>query len=515
MEVHAMTNAGGWIQRLSEEGIGIAVDVLEQALLSDTWRGVTVNELTKHILTRKETFLDRRRPAQVQVDKEDMMRALLCSFKRALDRKQISRRVLHALLRTAFGNYANEMQDRESKDAVVEFARRHDGQRPPGFITVSPSRACNLRCTGCYASAGPGAEGLHWEELSRIVTDAKRQWGVRFFVISGGEPFAYRSQGKSLLDLIKAHHDCFFMAYTNGTLIDARAAERLAETGNLTPAISVEGFEERTDERRGAGVFQRVLTAMGHLRRVGVPFGISLTATRDNAEEILSDQFIDFFFDEQQAVYGWLFQYMPIGRAYTLDLLITPEQRLWMWRRTWQLVRERHIMLADFWNCGTVSEGCIAAGAPGGYLYIDWNGKVMPCVFVPYAAANIHDIYRRGGTLDDIYELPYFRAIRRWQFDYGLGKERAEEHGNWLLPCSFRDHYGMGRELIDTFHPEPEDATAAQALQDHDYSDGLIRYDKALEELFEPVWEEEYLHESSVPATVHEDPRGCPAAHQL
>jgi MoaA/NifB/PqqE/SkfB family radical SAM enzyme len=508
-----MIKAGGWIQQLSEEGMGIALSALEQALLTDALRGVVIDEVAKHILTRKETFVDRRRPAQVQIDKETMMRALVYSFKRALDRKQISRGVLHTLLRVGFANYVNEMQDRQSKDASEQFALRHNGQRPPGLLTISPTRTCNLRCTGCYASAGPAGERLSWDVLDRIVTEAKGQWGLRFFVISGGEPFAYRSEGKSLLDLINAHHDCFFMAYTNGTLIDARLAERLAEAGNLTPAISVEGFEQRTDARRGAGVFQRVLAAMGHLRRAGVPFGVSLTATRDNAEEILSDRFIDFFFDEQQAVYGWLFQYMPIGRAYTLDLLITPEQRLRMWRRTWQLIRERHIMLADFWNCGTVSEGCIAAGAPGGYLYIDWNGKVMPCVFVPYAAANIEEIYRRGGTLDDVYEMPYFRAIRRWQFDYGLGKQRPEEHGNWLLPCSLRDHYGMGRGLIDTYHPEAEDASAAEALRDDDYAQGLIRYDKALRELFEPVWQEEYLERASLPASDHPDLTATAAAH--
>jgi len=224
-----------------------------------------------------------------------------------------------------------------------------------------------------------------------------------------------------------------------------------------------------------------------------VPFGISLTATRYNAEEILSDEFIDFFFEEQQAVYGWLFQYMPIGRSYTLDLLVTPEQRLWMWRRMWRIVRERRIMLADFWNSGTVSSGCIAAGRSGGYLYIDWNGKVMPCVFVPYSAANIHEIYGNGGTLDDIYALPYFRAIRQWQWNYGYGKERPEEHGNWLLPCSLRDHFGMGRRLIDVYRPEPEDAAAAAALQDGQYYEGMMAYNEELHRVLDPVWEEEYL----------------------
>jgi MoaA/NifB/PqqE/SkfB family radical SAM enzyme len=385
-------------------------------------------------------------------------------------------------------------QDEASRAAYQHFIEKHPGQRPPTTLVISPTQACNLRCVGCYASAGTGAQQLEWGVFDRIITEAKTLWGIRFITISGGEPLAYRSQGKDLVDMVARHNDCFFQMYTNSTLIDERMAERLAETGNVIPAISVEGFEARTDARRGQGVFQRILTAMANLRQAGVPFGISLTGTRHNAEEILSDEFIDFFFNEQQAVFGWLFQYMPIGRSYTLELLVTPEQRLWMWERTWQIVRERDIMLADFWNCGTTSDGCIAAARESGYMYIDWNGKVMPCVFVPYSPANILDIYRNGGTLDDIYDVPYFRAIRAWQWEYGLGKKRPEEHGNWLVPCSLRDHYGVGRELIDKYQPEPEDEAAADALIDGGYYEGMMAYDEDLYKLFDPVWQQKYLN---------------------
>jgi MoaA/NifB/PqqE/SkfB family radical SAM enzyme len=497
-----MTSLRNWPRHLASGSAVLTLNLLEQALISDAWRGIVINEITRHILTRKDTFLDPRRPCQVQQDKQDMMRALLSSFQRALERRQISRGVLHSLLRCALANYLDETQDEASKNAAACFAAKHGGQKPPGLMVISPTRTCNLRCTGCYASAGPSGERMDWDVFNRIVTEAKKLWGMRFFVISGGEPFTYRSHGKGLLDMVSEHPDCFFMCYTNGTLINQPLAGRIAQAGNLTPAISVEGFERLTEKRRGPGVFKKVLDAMDHLRHAGVPFGVSLTATRENAEEILSDAFIDFFFEERQAVYGWLFQYMPIGKAYTLDLLVTPQQRLRMWRRTWHLIRKRKIMLADFWNCGTTSEGCIAACAPVGYFYIDWNGKIMPCVFVPYSAGNIHDIYRRGGTLDDVYELPYFQAIRRWQWSYGLGKERPEEHGNWLLPCSIRDHHAVGRELIDTYHPEPEDASAAAALQDEKYYEGMVRYDRELQELFDPIWTEEYLRKSSTTAPV-------------
>ncbi len=76
-------------------------------------------------------------------------------------------------------------------------------------------------------------------------------------------------------------------------------------------------------------------------------------------------------------------------------------------------------------------------------------------------------------------DRPYLRAIRRWQWEYGLGKEQPAEHGNWLLPCSLRDHYDMGRELIERYHPDPEDEFAAEALHDRSYCEWMLAYDRS------------------------------------
>jgi MoaA/NifB/PqqE/SkfB family radical SAM enzyme len=86
--------------------------------------------------------------------------------------------------------------------------------------------------------------------LDRIMTEAKQQWGVSLFVFSGGEPLAYRSQGKDLLDIVEKHQDCLFLMFTNGTLITGETTQRLAKLGNLTPSLSVEGLSEVTDQRR-------------------------------------------------------------------------------------------------------------------------------------------------------------------------------------------------------------------------------------------------------------------------
>lgn len=424
-------------------------------------------------------------PPGVDDDRTLMGLALLHTFERVLTDHFVSPAGRRSLFKILVQRLLIEQGDRA---AVARFNTQY-GVNPPGLLLVSPGKACNLRCTGCYADAGPTAERLDWAVFDRLVTEAKTLWGVRFFVFSGGEPLAYRSKGKGVLDVAEKHRDCFFLMYTNGTLIDDKLAARLARLGNLTPAISLEGWRERTDARRGPGVFSQVLLAMDDLRAAGVPFGISLTPTRDNAEEILSDEFIDFCFEHQGALYGFMFQYMPIGRSFTLDLMPTPQQRLWMWRRSWEIIRERQIFLADFWNHGTLSEGCISAGRAngGGYLCVDWNGAVLPCVFMPYSPVNIHDIYGQGKTLNDVWADPFFAGLRHWQQSY------QQDKGNWLMPCPMRDHHADLRRLLAEHEPEPIDANARTAFLDGEYARGLAEYDAAYRATSEQIWEKHYL----------------------
>ncbi|RME01962.1 MAG: radical SAM protein [Calditrichaeota bacterium] len=302
----------------------------------------------------------------------------------------------------------------------------------------------------------------------------------------------WRSQGKDIIDLAAEHQNTFFMMYTNGTLIDEKKAARLAEVGNLTPAISVEGLQAETDARRGKGVFKQILKAMQNLREFGVPFGISVTATRNNADLLLTDEFVDFFFDKQGAIYGWIFQYMPIGRSYTLDLMITPEQRRRMYEREQQIIREKGIFIVDFWNGGPISNGCISAGRPGGYFYIDWNGNVSPCVFFPYSKHNIVQIYKEGGNINTALTSPYFQSLRKWQQEYGYGRP-PDQVKNQIVPCPIRDHYRLAYKVISEHGAQPIDPESAEALKDKEYRDGLAAYGDRVSELTADIWEQEYI----------------------
>jgi len=207
----------------------------------------------------------------------------------------------------------------------------------------------------------------------------------------------------------------------------------------------------------------------------------------------MSDEFLDYFLLELGGFYCFYFHYMPTGRDPDIALMPTPRQRLESWRHTWDAIATKKMCIYDFWNHGTLMNGCVAAGRARGYLYIDWDGKVMPCVFAPYAACNVQDVFARGGNLNDVLEMPFFSAIRGWQRDYGFGNGGPSREGNLLTPCPIRDHYGIFREWLDRFGPEPEDAPAMQALADEEYYKGLVAYGEELSRLSQPIWEAVYL----------------------
>ena len=428
-----------------------------------------------------------RFPQKVQEDKFMMARNMMWAIDRAIERGNISQAVLPKFL-SAFGKVWLHGSANRAK-----FREEH-GWEPPVFLTISPTKFCNLQCTGCYASSSKAAEEkLPYEIVDRIVTEKTELWGSHFTVLSGGEPSLYKSDGKTVIDLAAEHSDNLFLMYTNGTTINERMAERLAEVGNITPAISVEGFQKETDARRGEGTFAKILRAFENLKAVGVPFGVSITATKHNAELVVSDEFMDYYFDEMGAMYGWIFQYMPIGRSHTLDLIVTEEQRLMMWKKERELINTRGLFIADFWNCGTVSDGCISAGKDvNGYLYIDWNGNVFPCVFNPYYTHNIVEIYQNGGDLNTALFTPFMETIRKWHHSYILDRP-PDRVGNILRQCAIRDHFGMMHRVIQRHNAKGADEAAEEALIDEDYYAGLVAYGERVEELTRDIWDEEYL----------------------
>ncbi|MGM0529724.1 MAG: radical SAM/SPASM domain-containing protein [Bacteroidota bacterium] len=476
---------------------------MKDFIFSNVLRELVNNKMSRNYLLKKldnylyDSIVEKNENTlnEVQKKKYQFMNSMLRSSVRNVEKGYFSKNVFKRLVNVLIEN--SFLNKQKFSEKLEDFKEQY-GEYPPNFIVLSPTQACNLKCTGCYASSDPHASAkLPFHVVDKIVDEVRNKFHSRFVTISGGEPFMYKSEGKTMLDLFEKYDDVFFLVYTNGTLITPEVAERLGKSGNVTPAISVEGFEKETDARRGKGTHKKIREALENLRNAGVPIGISVTATSENADLLMKDEFYDYYFDQQGATYMWQFQLMPIGRStHAFDLMVPPEKRVELYRKWEYLISEKQYCVADFWNSGVLVNGCIAYGRRGGYFYIDWNGNIMPCVFVPYYVDNVYDLYNNGKSLVDALFSDFMKNGRKWIREYG--QAHPDNPNNWLMPCSIRDHYDNFRRNILPRHAKGESEEAEESLNDNEYYRRLVQYDKELEELTEDIWEEEYMEKEKV-----------------
>ena len=339
----------------------------------------------------------------------------------------------------------------------------------PSLIVVSPTMRCNLKCTGCYSGLYTKDGDLSRADLERIFEECRRL-GVYFVVISGGEPYVLKD---TLLSLFKKYNDMFFLTYTNGTMLDEPTVKALARLGNVAPAISVEGYQEHTDRRRGAGVHEKVLKAMGLLKQHGVLFGMSVTYTRENIEVITRDEFIEYYLDKG-IIFAWYFMFMPVGKDPILELVPTPEQRVYCGKRVGELREKYPVFLADFWNDGPAVGGCLAGARS--YLHVLNSGRIEPCVFAHFGMDNIRD-----KSILEAANSPFFRAIRA-RFPYN-------EEGNLKRPCMIIDNPQVLRDVVDEYLVPQGHQHSEDIIHDPNVVAWIDEYSQAFKALTDPQWE--------------------------
>jgi MoaA/NifB/PqqE/SkfB family radical SAM enzyme len=248
------------------------------------------------------------------------------------------------------------------------------------------------------------------------------------YIYSGGEPMVRKND---IIKMCRKHPDCMFLAFTNGTLFDDAFADQMLEVGNFIPAISVEGFEESTDDRRGKGTYAAVVRTMDILRTHKLPFGISCCYTSKNYQDIGSEKYFDDMI-AKGAKFAWFFTYMPVGADAVPDLMVTAEQRAFMYDRIREFRKTKPLFTMDFWNDGEFVGGCIAGGRY--YLHINANGDIEPCAFIHYSDSNIKD-----KTLLEAYQSPLFMAYHKNQ----------PFNDNMLRPCPLLDNPTRLTEMVE------------------------------------------------------------------
>lgn len=345
--------------------------------------------------------------------------------------------------------------------------RKKYGCNIPWVILFDPTSACNLKCKGCWAAEYGHKMNLSFELMDRIVTEGK-ELGTHFYMLTGGEPLVRKAD---ILKLAEKHNDCAFNIFTNGTLIDEEFCQEVKRLGNIVFSVSVEGFENENDIRRGEGSFAKVMKAMDIMNANGIGFGTSICYTQQNYKTVTDDDFLDMLI-EKGSLFNWYFHYMPVGNKATQDLLLTKEAREYMYHRVREirgLTGGKPIFAVDFQNDGEYVGGCIAGGKY--YFHINANGDVEPCVFIHYSNVNIKDC-----TILEALQSPIFMAY----------KEGQPFNDNHLKPCPMLENPGLLTDMVNKTNAKSTDLESPENAEH--LCNKCIDYSEQWNETADKLW---------------------------
>lgn len=307
----------------------------------------------------------------------------------------------------------------------------------PPFLISSIATDCNLTCKGCYARANDicgtkkenttTKEELTAEQWKHIFTEAT-QMGISFNLLAGGEPLLRK-------DIIKAAgevKDMLFPIFTNGTVINEMYLDLFSKHLNLIPILSLEGCQESTDERRGKGVFNRVINSMELLKEKSLFYGTSITVTSENIDSVTSPSYVNLLKNLDCKIIFYV-EYVPSDKQTTH--LALDEKGIEKMELNLENLRQifENIIFLSFLGDEKAMGGCLAAGR--GFMHISPEGKAEACPFSPYSDRNIAE-----SGLKEALKSPFFKRLR----DSGL--VGGEHTGG----CTLFEYEEQVKELLYT-----------------------------------------------------------------
>jgi radical SAM protein with 4Fe4S-binding SPASM domain len=265
---------------------------------------------------------------------------------------------------------------------------------------------CNLSCAHCRrletdeAAVRDLTTAQAKDLIEQLAGLGRSQSVMPMLVFSGGEPlcrgdlFELVSHAKSL-GIVSA-------LATNGTLIDAKTAERIRGSSIARVAVSLDGAtaEVHNKLRQMEGCFEKAIEGIGHLRDNDIPFQINVTLTKHNAEQL---EDIYELAKSLGAVAVHIFMLVPVGCGQELaetDML-SPQQyeqklleiceldgrgelqiKVTCGPHYERVIRQKRSPVAN----RRPSRGCLAGL---GVLFVGHQGDVYPCGYLPVKCGNI------------------------------------------------------------------------------------------------------------------------------
>ena len=285
------------------------------------------------------------------------------------------------------------------------------GLDAPICLTWELTYACNLSCVHCLSSSGRrDPRELTTEECFRVIDELERL-KVFYVNIGGGEPML-RADFFEILEYAAAHNVGVKFS-TNGTFIDAAAAERLASMDYLDIQISIDGADAQVNDLvRGEGSFAAARAAMDHLFAANFgPFKISLVVTRHNVSQL--DQFKEIA--DSYGAQLRVTRLRPSGRGVDSWAELHPTQAQQRQLYYWLLDRPTVLTGDSFFHLSALGDalpGLNLCGAGRVVCLIDPVGDVYACPFVIHDEFLAGNIRNEGGFTKVWRESDLFLSLR-------------------------------------------------------------------------------------------------------
>ncbi len=303
----------------------------------------------------------------------------------------------------------------------------------PDTLQISLTSRCNLRCRMCsvHKYITKHEEEMPYEEIKKIITIAKKQFGIKRLVLTGGEPLL-------IPDLIAetttfARHTGMDVILTTNGFYLAEHAARLAYAGVSHFHISIDGLENthnrlRQNDLSYENAVQGIKILTDLRKRGGLKYSIGIGAVvlKPNIPE-LYDLFIEA--DSLGVDIMDILPYLPDNTDFSskenTSLWPDPEA-VQLFLQLYKKITEfgaRHVRINDFIDSELIARYYLRRMRKGdwqcmaGYknIFITMSdpkrqGKFEPCVFMCKAHIPVRE---HNYDLKQIWHSPQSSAARR------------------------------------------------------------------------------------------------------
>lgn len=286
-----------------------------------------------------------------------------------------------------------------------EFSGKLEEKHIPFFSSVETTSRCNLRCKFCYLNHSDTDE-LSTEEIKDYL-DQLASLGSLLLSLTGGEPLLR----KDFWEIAQHAHDLGFAINlkTNGTLLDEKSANQIAELNFYRVDISLLGATPEVHDRitQVQGSLEKTLLGVRLLREKGIKVFLMSTIIRDNLSEFIKMKELADKMDAYLASTPLVYPKNDDGKE-PLKYRLTDEELAHYFRET---LDPHSIKIL----CPDTHPEPLICQAGRTDISINSQGKVYPCLAFPW---EIGDLRKESleGILKNSKRLSYFRSLNGSEF---------------------------------------------------------------------------------------------------